>query len=185
MQAKGFSNQVKGFTLVEIIIGIVVFSLALSIVVNAILPTAAQSANQVQSIRASELGQSMMNEIMAKAFDENSYTGGGGFRCGDADQPGFPSVPACTTATNLGNDGENRDNFNDVDDYDGLTVLADVNNDSIAALYTGFSLSVTVFYDGNYDGVNDGAVSNAKLVTITVTTPAKDQITFAGYKANY
>ena len=170
----------RGFTLVEIIIGIVVFSISLTIVANFLVPTAIQSANQIQSIRASELAQSLMNEILAKSFDEQSDRVGGITRC----------TLNCTAPVNLGADlvnfnREERANYNDVDDYDGLGTIDNIYEGLDASLYQGFSLAVEVFYDGNFDGIDDGAISGAKLIKISVTPPAGDTLVFAGYKVNF
>jgi len=166
----------RGFTLVEIIIGIVVFSISLTIVANFLVPTAIQSANQIQSIRASELAQSLMNEILAKSFDENSNRVGGFLRCGE---DGVVCSPA------LGNEGESRENYNDVDDYHTLTMIDNIHEGLNDDPYQGFSLAVEVFYDGNFDGIDDGAISGAKLIKISVTPPSGDTLVFAGYKVNF
>jgi prepilin-type N-terminal cleavage/methylation domain-containing protein len=67
----------SGFTLIEIIVGIVVLSISYALLTSLIYPLASQSAAQIHQIRAAELGQSMVNEILGKAFDENSDMSGG------------------------------------------------------------------------------------------------------------
>ncbi len=179
-----YSIRTQGFTLVEIIIGIVVFAFSLSIVTSLILPTSIQSANQLQQIRAAELGQSLMNEIIGKSFDENSDRVGGLTRCNEI------AIPPKPCSTTFGPDaGENsRADYNDVDDYDGLLLVGgdieNVQGQPLGRHYQGFTTEVSVIYDGNYDGTADSNQS-AKLITITVTSPAKDPIIFASYKANF
>ncbi len=174
----------QGFSLIEIIIGIVVFAFSLSIITSLILPTSEQSAAQVQQIRAAELGQSLMNEIMGKSYDENSDRVGGVLRCNE------PSVAVNPCSFTFGPDaGENsRNDFDDVDDYHGLVVsgnaIQNVQGQSLGRHYQGFSLSVDVIYDGTYDGTPDSEY-NAKLITITVDSPAKQAIKFSSYKANF
>jgi MSHA pilin protein MshD len=176
----------KGFTLIEIIIGIVVMSVSFSIITSLLLPATEHSAGQVQQIKAAELGQSMMNEILAKAFDENSDFVGGKERCGEGVD--------CSLV--MGREtGETRATFNDVDDYDDLPIIGEnlVSNSlgvSLADIYFNFKVEVSVCNDSDYDGTCNIATNTtnnytAKLITITVTTPQKDTIVFATYKANY
>ena len=169
-------KQSSGFTLIEVIIGIVTMSIALSVITTLLLPTAEQSAQQIHQIRAAELGQSLMNEIVGKAFDENSDMAGGKDRCGEALQAN------CTGNASLGPDGETSvAEYNDVDDYHGV----DQNDLTLDGLYQGFTVSISVCNDANYDGSCTGDIETAKLITITITDSSQNPITFAIYKANY
>lgn len=178
-----------GFTLIETIIGIVVLAIAFSIFTSLIYPLANQSAEQVHQVRAAELGQSMLNEILAKAFDENSDMSGGVIRCGEANNAFSPPVTvACSTL--LGPDTtENRVSYDDVDDYNGLSTIETAlgSSDGLDGIYLGFQVAVSVINDSNYDGVNDSSDNNftAKLVTITVTTPQSFDFVFAAYRVNF
>lgn len=175
----------KGFTLIEMVIGIVVFSIAFALITSLLLPSSEHSARQVQQIRAAELGQSMFNEILSKAFDDNSDMVGGLQRCGEV---GFT---ACST--NLGRDGaETRANFNDVDDYQlRSTEMDDFNpvQDSLGNpldLYQGFTVAVAVCNVSDFNGnCSNTATDFAKLIRITVTTPLGNSVVFASYKANF
>ena len=176
----------QGFTLIEMIVGIVVMSIAFSIFTTLIYPLANQSAEQIHQIRAAELGQSMINEILGKASDENSDMSGGLMRCGET------GANACTTNANLGPDGstpETRNAFNDADDYHGLNVVETSlgSTDGLANIYVGFSMNVTVINDSDYDGDNDAADNNftAKLITVTVTTPQGFDFVFSTYRVNF
>ncbi len=169
----------KGYTLIELVIGFTVLAVALGVVLMGMLPREKQSADLIHMIRAAELGQSLMNEITAKPFDELTMAGSL-TRCNE--EPAFP----CTSPGNLGTDGEStRSQFNDVDDYDGLSLIGD----SLGDLYKDFTVSVQVFYDNNYDGIENTSFNVddplAKLITITVTTPLGTPVTFSSYRANY
>jgi MSHA pilin protein MshD len=170
------ANKQQGFTLVELIVGIVTLAIAFSIITTLLVPTAQKSAEQILQIRAAELGQSLMNEISGKAFDENSDRVGGEIRCGEA-------LITCTTS--LGPDGETLDLYDDVDDYHGL----DENGDTFGELYNGYTVSISVCNDSNYDGVCGelGVDDNvtAKLISITITDPVGNPINFATYRTNY
>lgn len=192
-------NKIKasGFTLIELVIGIVVLSISFTILFQMILPTATQGATQIHQIRASELGQSLMSEIMGKAFDENSNMTGGLIRCGeDVDQDGIIGTvgtveQACSTT--LGNEeGNNRSLFDDVDDYNfynNNSIIEDSLNSSadtdLSELYRGFVVNIEVINDGNQDGNQDSINDIAKLITITVITAEQVEITFSSYKFNF
>lgn len=177
----------RGFTLVEIIVGIVVLSISLSIVSTLIAPAEQQSADQILQVKAAELGQSLLNDISARAFDENSDRVGGLVRCGEVG-----SLP-CTDPSKLGpEDGNNgrintgevtRDLFNDVDDFDGYLLKFNANSEGLHASYTNFTIDVDVIYDGL--SLNLPNNIDAKRITVTVTTPLGTAIKFATHKANF
>jgi len=173
------ANVNAGFTLIEVIVSIVVLSISFSLLTTLIYPLANQSAEQVHQIRAAELGHSTINEILGRAFDENSDMAGGFIRCGE-------SGVSCSV---IGSDsGETRANYDDVDDYDDINFGDTIRNslgDDISALYVGFSMNVDVINDANYDASGSGDNSTAKLITITVRTPQDFDFTFSVYKVNF
>lgn len=188
-----FSNSCQqGFTLIETIVGIVVLSIAFSIFTTLIFPLANQSAEQVHQIKAAELGQSMINEILGKAFDENSEMSGGYYRCGE-DQNNDGEIKSAdneTCSTVLTNEeGNERELFDDVDDYNGLSLIESSlgDSDSLGDMYVGYQINVEVINDSDYDGDSDGADNNytAKLVTVTVTTPQDFDFVFSVYRVNF
>lgn len=185
-------KSLRGFTLVETIVGIVVLSIAFTIFTSLIYPLANQSAEQVHQIRAAELGQSMINEILGKAFDENSDMSGGVYRCGEDQNNDSLVVPADgeTCSATLGNEESNkRELFDDVDDYNGLTGIESSlgSDDSLNNIYFGFEASVSVINDSNYSGKSDVGDNNftAKLITVTIKTPQDTEYVFSVYKVNY
>jgi len=171
----------KGFTLIEIIIGIVMLSISLSIVATLIAPAEEKSADQILQVKAAELGQSLLNDISSRAFDENSDMAGGLIRCGEPDATTNP----CTNEANFGPDtGEgNRSLFNDVDDFHLYQNHFNANNQNLHQGYTNFDLLVEVTYDGLSIGLADNEA--AKKITVTVTTPLGTAIKFATHKANF
>lgn len=188
-----FKHINNGFTLIETVVGIVVLAISFSVITTLIFPIVEQSADQLHQVKAAELGQSLLNEIQNKAFDENSDKVGGVIRCGDA-----APAPACTTNDKLGEDtGENRATYDDVDDYDGLNVdplndyIENSQRQSLGDLYLGYGLNVTVCNDGDYDGncsekiFGNTDTSRAKLITVTITTPTGFAIKFSTYRANF
>jgi len=186
-----------GFTLVELIIGIVLFSVAMVTIVSVIIPQSKKGIDPLWQVRAVSLSQSLLSEMSAKAFDEKSLTSFGRQPCN------YRS--ACTLSGSMGPEtGETRNNFDDIDDYHGLVLSgAQISNASNRALssqtsdlFLGFEARISVFYDNNADGINDddtnsdGALdsgtlsANQKLISIVVVTPGGEEIPFAAYRKN-
>ncbi len=223
------SRVQAGFNLIEVVVGIVTFAVVLTIVNSVIAPQATKSVDPIHQVRATELAQSMFNEILGKLYDENSDRSGGRIRCGE-DLDGSGTVIdtgasadddgeiVCTTwlgpedggpelngvggtETRADNDEDSRANFDDIDDYDGLTYSAtDIIQNSLGEnlvvdgeeLYAGFSVSIKVMYDADFDGDDDMLdfgdgidEGNVKLVQIQVTTPNDIVLHFSSYKFNF
>lgn len=177
------ANIVKkraGFTLIEMIAGIVIMAIAMTALTAVLFPHAKRSVDPVYQVRAAELGQSLMNEVMGKAFDENTDLNSG-IRCGE-------NSTSCTAAGSLGPEsGESVDEYNDVDDYHGYDQdAAQLNNgDTYATLYPSFEFTVEVVYDDDLDGSGASGSKLFKQVTVTVTTPGGEKFEFVEYKGNY
>ncbi len=174
---KTLNTKESGFTLIEIIIGIVMLSISLAIVSSLIAPTEEQSADNLLQIKAAELGQSLLNDISSRAFADNSDMAGGHFRCNDAGQDN------CTEPLGLdGTEGDNRTDYNDVDDFNGYEIEDDV-LDPLDSTYDNFIVAINVVYAGSDLGFADNKL--AKRITVTVTTPLGTEIKFATHKANF
>lgn len=174
--------QSRGFTLIELVTGIVVLAISLTLLSTLLFPQAQNSVQAVYQVRAVELGQSLLNEILSKRFDENSSPNGGTPRCGE-------QTTTCTAALSLGPEELTRAEFDDVDDYNGLTqagaTIESATGSSLGSLYNGFSLTATVFYDTDRDGIDDGAVGLYKRISVTVTTPDGAAVPVVAYRGNY
>ncbi len=189
----------RGFTLIELVVGIVVFAIVLTLVTTLLFPQAGRSVDPIMQVRATELAQSFFNEIQSKRFDEN---GDSNVRCnedintdGDLDDISLGEA-ACTAAVNFGPDSESRSDFDDVDDYHGFAQgvgtatpiiqnsLAESIQVSGTNLYEGFTINITVMYDGDLNGIAD-ADQSVKRVGIIITLPNQEQIQFATYRRNF
>ncbi len=105
------ASKVTGFTLIEIIIGIVVFCYFVSGDHTLLSASEENSADQIHQIKAAQLAQALMDDIKAVLFDENSDMAGGLLRC-DEDQDDSGSVEAderCSTV--MGPDSGNFKKF--------------------------------------------------------------------------
>lgn len=179
-----------GFTLIEIIVGMVISTIAISLVATLILPLFARSVEPVFQIRAAELAQSILDDVLSRRYDEATPLGG------------FPAcsastVPPCSSVAALDADaGEsNRGNFDDVDDYNVFcasdNVIQDVSGVDLtdADGFANFMFRVCVAYDGNYNGVVNESEANeisAKLITVTVKPPVQaTEIQISAYRGNY
>ena len=177
-RATPYAKKSTGFTLIELIIGIVVLSISLSIISTLIVPTEQKSVDQILQVKAAELGQSFLNDISARAFDENSDMSGGRVRCGEPNDGSNP----CSTV--LGPEaGENsREDYNDVDDFNGYNETKDALGLGLDSSYSNFTVDVVVQYAGGDLGLADNL---AKRITVTITTPLGTAIQFATHKANF
>jgi len=181
-----FANS-RGFTLIELIVGIVVLSISLSIISSLIAPAEQKSADQILQVKAAELGQSFLNDISSRAFDENSDMTGGLVRCGEPNDGSNPCSAILGPEDGNGgrpNNGEtDRGLFNDVDDFDGYSQHINANDEDLADGYSNFIIDVQVIYDG----LSLGLASNndAKRITVSVTTSLGTEIQFATHKANF
>lgn len=116
----------KGVTLIELIVFIVVVSIALMALTGVINQAASSNVDPLIRTRALEAAQSKLDEIIALKYDANTPAGG---------------IPACnSTATNaLTCTNNTESDFNDVDDFNGWSDTP----------YAGYTRSVTVTTAGN------------------------------------
>lgn len=178
----------RGVTLIELIAGIVVLAISLTLITSVLGPLYIKSADPWHQVRAAELGHSLMNEIMAKSFDENSSRSGSLVRCDE----GNPGENDCTDTEDFGPEaGENRLTFDDVDDFNGFStpghLLSNILNEDLTDAYRQYQVSVQVYYAGTEVGMGDSIEANrlAKRITVSVTTPTGDVIDFSAYKGNW
>jgi MSHA pilin protein MshD len=170
------SKHEQGFTLIELIAGIVVIAIVTLVVTTGLGQLFRQSIDPWQQVRATEVGQSLMNEIMARRFDENSNVGNQYVRCSEGS--GSCTTPApCPSDGNTPNAEEaQRKQFDDVDDYNGLKLNGAQLSDSSPNRYDGFDALVCV---------TEKATNELKRITVTVTTPQNESIEFSAIKGNW
>ena len=171
-----------GFTLIEIIVSIVAVGIMMALIVSVFAPETVRGTDALYSMRAAELGQSYLEEMLGKRFDEVSQPGNA-LRCGETGGPG----PCSAT---LGPDaGETvHTQFDDFDDYNGFqdgsaTTAPTDQSGNPRPNYIGFIVTATVVYAGTEMGLPDN--TNAKRANITVTDPRGTQYVFSAYKTNF
>lgn len=161
INSQSFSSSQRGFTLIELISFIVIISVGLVGLLSTFNQTTLTSVDPLIKVRALELAQSQLEEIIALKYDENTPVGG---------------IPACSAATTpcLGISSSDTTPFNDVDDYDGYT--------DPSPPYDNYSVDVDVAFAGADLGL---AVADAKLITVSVTLPQGSTISLSSYKVNF
>lgn len=145
----------RGFTLVELVITIVLVSLAASAVLGGIATTSANSARAMTQFQATAIAEAYLEEILLRPF-------------ADPD----------------GSDGETvRADLDDVDDYDGLAdgSARDQYGNAIAGL-EGYAVAVSVQSSSALPSVPAGA---ARRVTVTVQPPQGASVTLTAYRTDY
>lgn len=185
----------QGFTLIELVVGIIVMSIVLTIVVSIMMPLTQRSVDPIYQVKATELAQSLFNEIAAKAFDENRDPNGGLVRCNedlnnDDTISGTLEKECSLTASFGAGDGElSRQVFDDVDDFHNYSEVFDILNADISAYYPDFLVTVSVAYVDDYLGTptpnTETQTSNIKQITLTVTTPNGLNLEFVRFRGNY
>lgn len=110
----------KGVSLIELIVFLVVVSIASSALMATYSYSLRHNVDPIVSIRALELAQSRLDEVLALKYDANTPTGG---------------VPACgSSASTLTCDNLPDGDMNDVDDFNNVTDTP----------YPGYTRTVTV-----------------------------------------
>ena len=188
-----------GFTLLELVAGIALFAVVMLLITGAFLPMVNKQAQPIYQIRAAELAQSMLQEILARSYDENSdrtgQTVAGKYQyCGSIDPVNIlteTSAVLGSCSTTLGADSsETYSTFDDVDDFN-LYCNVPITGSDFAqlqgldtSLYENYSIKVCVENAPELLGLSTRN-DVAKKVTVTVTTPAGEAIPFTSYRSNY
>ncbi len=162
-------SRYRGVTLIELVVFLVIISVALVGLLSAYNRSVASSVDPIVDQRLLELAQSKLDEIIARKYDHNTPNGG---------------IPACNTATGsvcagIGREGAETCNnpglLNDVDDFNGCAENA---------LYNGnYARDVTVVFAGNDLGLADN--SQAKRISVNVTGPNNSRYQLSSYRANF
>ena len=148
----------KGVTLVELVIAIVIISIAVAGLMAGYSSTMSRSADPLVYQQSIAIAEAMMEEVSGKPFLDPS-----GSVC--------PAPPA------------DRSNFNNVCDYNGFTMasITDLAGNSLGL--PGYSLVVTVAAPdpSEFDGLTS---ADALRIDIDVINPL-NTITLTGYRTRY
>ncbi|MEZ9515924.1 prepilin-type N-terminal cleavage/methylation domain-containing protein [Vibrio splendidus] len=186
--------KTRGFTLIETIIVIVIMAIAITGVTASLFPLGKQSADRAATVKATELGRAVMDEILGRNFDQKSGPNGGLPNC-------IPKLindaESCTLPRSLGpDDGENfsdKSAFNDVDDFNGLTgLVTDVLDEDLQGLnpgYTDYRINIDVFYEVDNSGTMLGQASLTatpyKRINIIITDRQGQEYPISAIRGNF
>ncbi|WP_417436145.1 type IV pilus modification PilV family protein [Idiomarina abyssalis] len=171
------SNRwVNGFTLIELIAGIVVIAIVTLVVTAGLGQLFRQSVDPWQQVRATEIGQGLMNEIMARRFDENSNVGNQYVRCSEGSGNCTTPAPCPTDGSTPNAEEAQRKQFDDVDDYNGLRLTGAELSGSSSNHYNGF---------GAWVCVSEKAANELKRITVAITIPQDETLEFSAIKGNW
>ncbi|MHB1231647.1 MAG: prepilin-type N-terminal cleavage/methylation domain-containing protein [Burkholderiales bacterium] len=161
----GTRNPERGFSLVELIVFIVIVSIALAGVLAVMNLTTKHSADPLVRKQAIAVADSLLEEIELQNFNKSP-----------TDFPGPYTQP-------------NRQYFDNIGDYNGFAPGGVFPIDSATPIpgLTGYSVSVTVANAdlGPAGSVITAASGKAKLITVTVTGPDNTTIVLSGYRTAY
>lgn len=189
------NQQQKGISLIELVIFIVILSVALTGITLIYINTTRYSADPMVRIRSIELAQSTLEEIILKSYDDNSPIGGGCVQfAADSNCPAGPNPATVTTLTpvvftSAEEGANNRPVYNDVDDYHnklycGQGVIPantacpaltcqDIENsigNNISPEYEGFSVCVQVSFAGGVGTEINNITVNSGAANVAVLT---------------
>lgn len=170
-----------GVTLVELVISIIILSIAMVALMNAFSVNMQNSADPLWRNKTLKLAQLYLDEILAKNYDHNTPVGG------------MPVIvaPSCVLGPDtVAGTAETRENFNDVDDYHGINNEVPVSIISpLDISYNNYRVSVDVMCVGDDVGAvdkdNAPDSNQAKKIIVTITPPGQAAIPFSVYKANF
>ncbi len=155
--SSAYDTASRGFTLIELVLAIVVISVAIGGMMAAYSAVVTRSVDPLIYRQAIAVADSFMEEIAGKDY---------------------PAAPAVCT----GLDVALRSTYDDICDYNGfnqtaITDLAD-NNQQL----TGYAINVTVAAAGTDLGLN---ADDAVRIDVTVNHPLGTDITLSTYRVNY
>jgi MSHA pilin protein MshD len=163
MRKKGidFNLNEQGITLVELVVAMVVISIAVTGVMLVINYTTLHSADPVLRHQAIAVAEAYMEEISLKSYR-------------DPDDGNL--CPAAESS---------RDLYDNVCDYQGLSDsgAVDQNGNAISGL-ANYPVSVTVSDPEQPFGPSGATVAGLRI-DVTVTDPAGESLTLSSYRADY
>lgn len=188
----------SGFTLVELVIGVVVLAIAMMVMNTMLISQSKDALEPVYRLRASQLGQSILQSILSRAYDQNSDHNGGRYRCGEVWgddglwfdganwQLSSPAVERSCSAVygrDSGEDADKQQNFNDVDDFItggfvNVVTYGDLLGNNLPTQYNNYAVQIAVSAD-NSSGIL------MKRIDVTIKTPSDEEIVFSALKGNY
>lgn len=170
-----------GFTLIEVVIVVVLLGIMMAGMTQVFVSTIGRSHEPALRQKALAAAEAVMDEIVHKAWDDNTPLGGGCVASGSG--AGSGACSGGPAAAGIGTEEAGRADYDDVDDYDTVRDQSPPRDaeDQVMNGYDGFSLSVFVDQIADWNGIPAGDV---KRVRVQVTTPTQETITLTAYRVN-
>jgi len=183
-------RTLRGVTLVELIVFIVIVGVAMAGVFAAFNTITAASADPQVRKQVLAIAESLMDEVTLMPFtfcdpdDANAATA-------TSSTVGLGGCATTSEDTAMGNEGESRYSaatpFDNVSDYHGFAMssgIQDITNSTISGLGA-YSASISVAQTGLASGANAISAADALKITIVVTGPGGVSTTLEGYRTRY
>ena len=199
MHSINLHRPCRGFTLIELVIGIVLLAVALGGMMGLLVSQTSQATDPVQQVRAAQLAQRLLNEILSRSFDAHSDHNGSRWRCGET-VDGI-TYEACTLPAAYGPEsGESSSYlFDDVDDYHTPAICAShltscaggewvpaayftQSSDEVRDDYRNYQVRILVTPGA---GCTAALCSMFKIIRLTVRLPDGSELPFAVTRGNY
>lgn len=181
--------KLRGFTLIEMVMVIVITAIAMIGITTALIPRGKQTADQISAVKAVELARAVMDEVLGRNFDENSGPNGGLPECVITPEP---NRELCTSPQNLGTDGETlKSEYNDVDDFKGFDgAVEDVLDIPLNDDYRGYRVVIDVRYEGYTAGrlaviEAEDTITHYKRIEVTIFDRQGNAYPFAATRGNF
>ncbi len=198
-------RRMRGFTLVETVLFIVVVAVGLTGVVLMFTQTAGTSHEPLLREKALTVAKATMDEIRSRRWDENTPVGGGCVEtasaacstyCGGLDDaqcvaskcrlaaPGDCRAAASVSGVVPGAEEAGRAGFDDIDDYDGLAVSPPEDDAGNPLPGFGGDYAVNVSVSQPAAAWNGIPAADVRRIIVTVTYDG-GRIRLSSYRVNY
>jgi MSHA pilin protein MshD len=193
-------NRQKGVTLVELVVFIVIVSVAFVGVLKVLDITNRGSADPLVRKQALSIAESLMLEIEQLPFtwcdpdDANASTATAAATCASTAQDPAPTATGAITGPFPSTETRysNTDPFDNVADYGGFTmpgsgctgICSPGDNTPLSGL-TGYAATVTISRAGAAAPYAGFALDAVLKISVRVTGPANTDVTLTGYRVRY
>lgn len=172
-------RRIRGLTLIELLLFVVILGIALSAMLSVFITATQASADPLIRRQQLAIAESLLREVELMPFTWCDPD--------DAATATATSAAGCTTAEALGPEaGETRygptSYFDNVNDYAGfsMTGIRDITNAAVSGL-SGYAAAVDVA-SATLNGIASGA---ALKITVTVTAPDGSRLSLQGWRTRF
>ncbi len=172
-----------GFSLLELLVFIVIVSIALLGLVGLFASNVRGSADVLLRQQAIEVAHAYMEMVKHRKWNHATPVGGGCVNTGSGYCPGGPAAVA------IGNDGQARPSYDDIDDYNGINeapmTLAPGGNLVPVPGLSNYRVQVSVSQPAAGSALSGVPAADQRLITVTVTAPDGQRIVLNGFRVNF